>query len=50
MPGKPIKPDDPEQPKRPIETVEEVGADDLEALERAFEKLIPIPKRRPSKK
>ena len=50
MPRKPTKPDEPKQPTRPIETAEEVRADDLEALERAFENLIPIPKRRPSEK
>lgn len=41
MPRKPTKPDDPEQSKRFIETAEEVGADDEEALERAFKKIIP---------
>ena len=35
------KPDDPEQSKRFIETAEEVGADDVEALERAFKKIAP---------
>ena len=39
MPRKPTKPDDPEQSKRFIETAEEVGADDDEALERAFKKI-----------
>ena len=39
MPRKPTKPDDPEQSKRFIETAEEVGADDEEALGKAFEKL-----------
>ena len=33
------KPDDPEQSKRFIETAEEVGADDENALERAFSKI-----------
>ena len=33
------KPDDAEQSKRFIETAEEVGADDAEALERAFKKI-----------
>ena len=33
------KPDDPAQSKRFIETAEEVGADDAEALERAFKKI-----------
>jgi hypothetical protein len=45
------KPDDPEQSKRFIETAEEVGADtDDEALERAFKKIVPVPKRRPAEK
>jgi uncharacterized protein YktA (UPF0223 family) len=35
------KPDDAEQSKRFIETAEEVGADDEEALERAFKKIAP---------
>jgi hypothetical protein len=40
MPRKPApKPDDPEQSKRFIETAEKVGADDEEALERAFKKI-----------
>lgn len=44
------KPDDPAQSKRFIETAEEVGADtDDEALERAFKKIIPAPKRQSSK-
>ena len=42
------KPDDPEQSKRFIETAEEVGADDAEALERAFKKI--APDKRPSSK
>lgn len=44
MPRKPTpKPDDPEQSKRFIETAKEVGAaDDTEALERAFKKIIPV--------
>jgi hypothetical protein len=50
MPRKPTKPDDPEQSKLPIEMPEEVSPDDLETLERAIETLIPVPKRRPSKK
>jgi len=44
------KPEDPEQSKRFIETAEEVGADDEEALERAFKKIAPEkrdPKRGP---
>jgi len=41
------KPDDPAQSKRFIETAEQVGADtDDEALERAFKKIVPPPKRR----
>jgi hypothetical protein len=41
-----LKPDDPAQSKRFIATAEEVGADgDDEALERAFKKIIPAPKR-----
>ncbi len=40
MPRKPApKPDDPAQSKRFIETAEQVGADDDEALERAFKKI-----------
>jgi hypothetical protein len=39
MPSKPTKRDDPEQSKRFIETAEQVGADDEEVLERAFQKL-----------
>jgi hypothetical protein len=38
------KPDDPAQSKRFIETAEEVGADDDEALERAFKKIARQPK------
>lgn len=49
MPRKPSKPDDPEQSKRFIETAEEVGADDEEALERAFKKILPASKRPSSK-
>jgi hypothetical protein len=42
------KPDDSEQSKRFIETAEEVGADtDDQALERAFKKIAPAPKRTP---
>ena len=41
MPRKPTKPDDPEQSKRFVETAEQVGADDEEALERAFKKIVP---------
>ena len=42
MPRKPApKPDDPAQSKRFIKTAEEVGADDGEALERAFKKIMP---------
>jgi hypothetical protein len=43
------KPDDPEQSKRFIETAEEVGADDAEALERAFKRIAPASKRPLSK-
>ncbi len=40
------KPDDAEQSKRFIETAEEVGADtDDEALERAFKRIVPLPKK-----
>jgi hypothetical protein len=40
------KPDDPEQSKRFLQTAEEVGADtDDKALERAFKKIVPTPKR-----
>jgi hypothetical protein len=47
MPRKPEpKPDNPEQSKRFIETAEEVGADDEEALERAFKKIAPQKKER----
>jgi hypothetical protein len=50
MPDKPDqKPDDPEQSKRFIETAEEVGADDAEALARAFKKIVPA-KRNPQKR
>jgi len=47
MRRKPVpKPDDPEQSKRFIDTAEEVGADaDDQALERAFKKIAPAPKR-----
>ncbi len=38
------KPDDAEQSKRFIETAKEVGADDAEALERAFKKIVPPPR------
>jgi hypothetical protein len=41
MARKPTKPDDIEQSKRFIETAEEVGADDEDALQRAFEKIAP---------
>jgi hypothetical protein len=44
------KPDDAEQSKRFIETAEEVGADDEEALERAFKKIVPASKEQSSKK
>ncbi|HWX31887.1 MAG TPA: hypothetical protein VNZ53_31195 [Steroidobacteraceae bacterium] len=43
MSRKPTKPDDSEQSKRFIETAEEVGADDEEALERAFKKIASKP-------
>jgi hypothetical protein len=43
------KPDNPEQSKRFIETAEQVGADDDEALERAF-KMIGKPKPKRSSK
>jgi hypothetical protein len=46
MPRKPTKPDDPEQSKRFIETAEEVGADDEQALERAFGKIKSEPPKR----
>jgi hypothetical protein len=50
MPRKPTKLDDPAQSKRFIETAEEVGADtDDAALERAFKKIVPAPKRQSSK-
>ena len=39
MPRKPTKPEDAEQSKRFIETAEEVGADDAEALVRAFKEI-----------
>lgn len=42
---KPPKSDDPEQSKRFIETAEKHGADDNEALERAFKKIISSPQR-----
>ena len=48
MPRKSSKPDDPEQSKRFIETAEEVGADDEEALDRAFKKIVPV-KRSPER-
>ena len=38
-----LKPDDPEQSKRFIEIAEEVGADDEEALERAFKEINSLP-------
>lgn len=41
MPRKPTKPDNAEQSKRFIETAEEVGANDEQALERAFAKIGP---------
>lgn len=41
MARKSIKPDDAKQSKRFIDTAEEVGADDEEALERAFKKIAP---------
>ncbi len=47
MPRKPTKPDDPAQSKRFIETAEEVGADDEEALERTFKKIVPEKRRNP---
>ncbi|HTE79028.1 MAG TPA: hypothetical protein VK653_20140 [Xanthobacteraceae bacterium] len=51
MPRKPTKRDDEEQSKRFIETAEEVGADtDNEALERAFKKIVSVPKEKPSKR
>jgi methylphosphotriester-DNA--protein-cysteine methyltransferase len=43
MPRKPTKPDDPEQSKRFIEAAEEVGAEDDEALDRAFKKITDLP-------
>jgi hypothetical protein len=48
MPRKPkLPPDDPEQSKRFIEAAKEAGADDEEALERAFKKI--APEKRPAK-
>jgi hypothetical protein len=47
MPRKPTKPDNAEQSKRFIEIAEQVGADDEEALERAFKKI--TPKSQPSR-
>jgi len=43
------KPDDPEQSKRFIGTAKEVEADDAEALDNAFKKIVPEPKRPSSK-
>jgi hypothetical protein len=40
MPRKPApRPDDPEESKRFIETAEKIGADDPDALDRAFRKI-----------
>ncbi len=51
MPKKPEpKPDNAEQSKRFIETAEQVEADDEEALERAFKKIIPIQRRSQNEK
>jgi hypothetical protein len=46
------KPDNPAQSKRFIETAEQVGADDEETLEHAFEKItsVSVPKGKPSKR
>jgi hypothetical protein len=44
------KPDDPEQSKRFIETAEEVGADDEQALDRAFQKIAPPKKPKESER
>lgn len=41
------KPDDPEQSKRFIETAKELEADDSKALDRAFKKIVPPPKKPP---
>jgi len=49
MPRKPTKPDDAEQSKRFLETAEEVGADDEQALERAFKKIAPSPRKQDQK-
>jgi hypothetical protein len=46
MPRKPSKPDDTEQSKRFIETAEEIGADDDQALVRAFKKIIEKPRKK----
>jgi hypothetical protein len=49
MPNKPKpKADNPEQSKRFIEAAEEVGADDEEALERAFKRIAPEKREKPS--
>jgi hypothetical protein len=51
MPRKPSqKPDDPAQSKRFIETAEQVGADDDDALERAFERITPSGSKKPKPK
>lgn len=41
MPRKSTKSDDLRRSKRFIETAEQIGADDEEALERAFKKIVP---------
>jgi hypothetical protein len=46
MPRKSTKQDNPEQSKRFVEMAEEVGADDDEALERAFKKIAPSSRKR----
>jgi hypothetical protein len=48
MSKKQSKPDDTEQSKRFIETAEEVGADDEDALERAFKKIAPSKPKSPT--
>jgi hypothetical protein len=43
------KPDDPAQSKRFVDTAKETEADDEKALDRAFEKIAPANKDRPSR-
>jgi hypothetical protein len=42
MPRKPAPKDDPEQSKRFIKAAKETEAEDEDALERAFKKIVPI--------